>query len=240
MLEDNLTVFLHIPKTGGTTLNSIFRKQYNIDEIYDHGSLEGNIINVNQLNVEQKRKIKAISGHNVYGIHELYFSKPFSYFTMLRDPVDRVISLYYFLRNYKGYERLKGMSLEEYVIKENEAHNGQTVLLSGLPVNPNIEKAKENLKTFSVVGITEMFNESLFLLKKEYEWDNIDYLKQNITRKRPSKEKVSPTLINLIKKYNALDLELYEFAKQLLYQKLKALSTDEKKQLEKFKQDLLY
>jgi hypothetical protein len=159
---------------------------------------------------------------------------------MLRDPVDRVISLYYFLRNYKGYERLKGMSLEEYVIKENEAHNGQTALLSGLPVNANIAKAKENLKTFSVVGITEMFNESLFLLKKEYEWDNIDYLKQNITRKRPSKEKISPTLINLIKKYNALDLELYEFAKQLLYQKLKSLSIDEKKQLEKFKQGLPY
>ncbi|MGP7815810.1 hypothetical protein [Niallia sp. 01092] len=44
----------------------------------------------------------------------------------------------------------------------------QTILLCGFPVNPNITVAKERLKSFDVVGITEMFDESLFLLQKQY------------------------------------------------------------------------
>lgn len=236
MNKDELSIFLHIPKTGGTTLNTIFKQQYNADEFLDHGSFKDIVIDYDQLTKQEKSKLSGISGHFFYGIHER-FTKPFTYFTLLRDPVDRVISLYYFLRNYPGYERLKNMTLEEYVIMEDEAHNEQTVLLCGLPVNPDVQKAKETLKTFTVVGTAELFNESLFLLKKEYGWSNIHYKKRNVTKDRPSKEELSSTVINLIEKYNEMDLEVYEFAKQLLQQKLQSLTEEEQKQLQTFKQE---
>lgn len=238
--KNNLTIFMHIPKTGGTTLNKIFKKQYNFDEIYDHDSFKDKMIEHEKLTKEEKGKLKAVAGHYLYGIDQ-FFAKEFNYFTMLRDPVDRVISLYYFLQNYPGYERVKKMTLEEYVLKEAEAYNFQTVMVSGIPIKPDLEKAKENLKTFTVVGLTEFFNESLFLLKKAYGWNDIHYKKHNITKKRLKKEELPSTVINLIKKYNELDLELYDFSKQLMAKQLQTLTPDERKQLEQFKkeQDLL-
>ena len=227
---------MHIPKTGGTTLSRIFRQQYNTNEIFDHNSFKGRVLEADQLKDDEKNDIKAVSGHYLYGIHES-FAKPYTYFTMLRDPVDRVISLYYFLQNYPGYERVKDMSLEEYVIKEAEAYNFQTVMACGIPDYPNLEKAKETLKSFKVVGVTEMFDESLFLLKKEYGWENIHYTKENITKKRLAKKDVPASTIKLIKKYNHLDIELYDFAKKLLNKRLKSLSKNEKKQLKMFKNE---
>ncbi|WP_063860270.1 MULTISPECIES: sulfotransferase family 2 domain-containing protein [unclassified Paenibacillus] len=236
MLHDKITIFMHIPKTGGTTLNKIFGEQFNINEIFDHDTYQGKIMKCGQLNQEVQKQIKAVAGHYLYGIHQ-YFPKHFQYFTMLRDPVDRVISLYYFLQTYPGFERVRSMMLEEFVMKEAEAYNFQTVMTSGIPHHPDLKKAKEILKTFTVVGTTEMFNETLFLLKKEYGWENIHYTKQNITKKRLSKEEVPAPVINLIKKYNELDLELYDYAKQLLAQKLSSLTAKEKMELQKYKQE---
>ncbi|MGM1034209.1 MAG: hypothetical protein ACQEXK_17275 [Bacillota bacterium] len=80
-----------------------------------------------------------------------------------------------------------------------------------------------------------MFNETLFCLKKEYAWGDIHYTRKNTTKNRLAKEEVPSDLINLIRKYNALDLELYDYAKKLLYEKLQSLTVEEQKQLEKFK-----
>ena len=236
MSENNLTIFMHIPKTGGTTLSKIFRELYNIDQIYDHDAFKGKVIKHENLTREEKEKLKAVAGHYFYGIHQ-FSTKEFDYFTMLRDPVDRVISSYYFLQNYPGYERVKDMTLEEFVMKEPEASNLQTMMVSGNPDIPDLEKAKENLKTFTVVGLTEFFNESLFLLKKAYGWNDIHYKKQNITKKRLKKEELPSTVINIIKTYNELDLELYDFSKQLMTKQLQTLTPDEQKQLEQFKKE---
>ncbi|MFJ5760221.1 sulfotransferase family 2 domain-containing protein [Neobacillus sp. NPDC093182] len=235
MTNDNLTVFMHIPKTGGTTLNDIFRKQYLFGEIFDHDSLKGIKKTIDKVTMEEKKNIKAIAGHYFYGIHQ-HFQKPYTYFTMMREPIDRVLSAYYFLQNYPGYERVKNMSLAEFVLQEPEANNMQTKLVSGQMFNPTLEKAKENLKAFKAVGITESFNESLVLFKKEFDWKNIYYTKQNITKNRRKKQEIPSSDINLIRKHNALDLELYEFAKQLFYQKLTTLTIDEQKELQKIKE----
>ncbi|MGE7184326.1 sulfotransferase family 2 domain-containing protein [Peribacillus sp. NPDC006672] len=234
MSEELLDIFMHIPKTGGTTLNEIFKKQYKLNEIFDHDSFQKKMMKMDELTEVEKRNIKAITGHYFYGIHQ-EFSRPFNYFTMLRDPVERVISSFYFLKDYPGYEMVKDMTLEEFVVKGPEAPNLQTLLVCGNQEIPDIEKAKENLKTFSVVGVTELFNETLFCLKKEYAWGDIHYTRKNITKNRLAKEEVPSDIINLIKKYNSVDIELYNFAKKLLYKKLKSLTVDEQKQLEKFK-----
>lgn len=127
------------------------------------------------------------------------------------------------------------MTLEEFVLKDPETQNHQTKLACGDPENPDITKAKENLKTFTVVGVTELFNETLFCLKKEYDWDDIHYTRKNITKNRLAKEEVPSELINLIRKYNALDFELYDYAKKLLCEKLQSLTAEEQRQWAKFK-----
>ena len=234
MSEGLLDIFMHIPKTGGTTLNELFKKQYKLNEIFDHDSFQKKMMKLDELTDMEKRNIKAITGHYFYGIHQ-EFSRPFNYFTMLREPVDRVISSYYFLKDYPGYEMVKNMTLEEFVVKGPEAPNLQTLMVCGSQEKPDIEKAKENLKTFTVVGVTELFDETLFCLKKAYAWGDIHYTRKNITKNRLAKEEVPSPLKNLIRKYNALDMELYDYAKKLLYEKLQSLTVEEQMQLAKFK-----
>ncbi|TPE68330.1 hypothetical protein AMD02_014015 [Halalkalibacterium halodurans] len=192
----------------------MLRKQYESEKIYDHGLLKGTKRSFQEIAEEEKRKLKAVCGHHSYGIHQL-FPQPSKYITMLREPVDRVISSYYFLRDFKGYEYVKEMTLEQFVQTHPEAQNLQTFLLSGLPPEKSLKKAKENLKNCKVVGLTERFDESVFLIKQELQWTNLGYKRLNVTQKRLIKQELPLSTICLIEKYNQLDIELYKLAKQL-------------------------
>ncbi|MDD1516000.1 sulfotransferase family 2 domain-containing protein [Priestia megaterium] len=223
-MQKKLIIFMHIPKTGGTTLNEIFKRSYTENEIYDHVPLEAMSKHFSQLKEEDKKRIKAVSGHHFYGIHDL-FSRPYTYFTMMRNPIDRVISLYYFLKTYPGYyeENMRNMSFEEYIDWDSQARNGQIHQICGQNSQLSLEKAKENLKTFEVVGITEMFNESLLLLKDKLGWNDIAYKRKNVTKSRPLLQEVPTEIIKKNKKNNQLDIELYEFAKSDLIKQLSDL-----------------
>ena len=100
MDKNSLLIFLHIPKTGGTTLNSIFRKQFMRDKLFDHDNYQNKRMKLEDLTEEEKKQIQAIAGHYFYGIHHL-FNKRATYFTMLRNPIDRVISSYYYLETHQ-------------------------------------------------------------------------------------------------------------------------------------------
>lgn len=50
-----LIIFIHIPKTGGTTLNEIFKRSYAENEIYDHVPVEVMNEHFNQLKEENKK-----------------------------------------------------------------------------------------------------------------------------------------------------------------------------------------
>jgi hypothetical protein len=235
MKEQDLFIFLHIPKTGGSTLNTIFKNQFTLNEIYDHELFQNTVIPLDQLTDVQKSEITAFAGHHLYGVHK-HFQKDYHYFTMLRHPVDRVLSLYSYLRNYPGYERLKDMTIEEFVRSEPEAQNCQTVLLCGYPVQYDISLAKERLASFDAVGITERFDESIYLLKSVYNWADIHYEKINITKTKLRRSDVPKETIKLIEDHNKLDMELYLFAKELLQSRLNAMSKKEKKDMKKFVQ----
>lgn len=235
-MDNETTIFMHIPKTGGTTLYLLFLKQYQPSEIFHHDLYLGENMQLEELPDEAKENIRAVAGHYFYGIHE-HIPNPSNYFTMLREPVERVISLYYYFQNIPGYENVKKMTLEEFATNSPEASNFQTLIVSGELVKPDLNKAIDNLKTFTVVGVTERFDETLFLLKNVYEWENIHYSKKNVTKNRPLKEDIPPQVIEIIRQKNALDIKLYNLAKQLCEEKIQALSLTEKKQLEEFKKN---
>jgi hypothetical protein len=185
----------------------------------------------------KKSNIKAVSGHYEYGVHQ-HFNKPYSYFSMVRHPIDRVISLYYYLSTnpyYVGYESMKKMTFEEFITKSAQAKNHQTLFFTG-NYTFDIELAKKNLEThFPIVGITEMFNESIYLMKKRFDWKKINYKKINITQNRPSLQDIPKNLIELIEKNNHLDMELYRYAKARLTKQLEMLSPADWNEIEKIK-----
>jgi len=78
---------------------------------------------------------KYYSSHVSYGIHE-FLPKPYKYVAFVREPVERIISLYkYSLQNKEAfYHKLAvGKSLEEFALKTelHELDNGQTRVIAG-------------------------------------------------------------------------------------------------------------
>ncbi|MFC3886618.1 sulfotransferase family 2 domain-containing protein [Bacillus songklensis] len=227
--RQQLLIHLHMPKTGGTTLKKIIKKNYgkrkSVDVYVDREKLSYVLTNLS------KRNIDCIQGHMPFGVHQ-FFNQPGSYVTMLRDPVDRVLSDYYFIRSLPSHNlhsKVIKMSLEEYQ-KDPVNSNLQTHYILGekfgeMLTKEDLEKAKSNLiHHFSVAGITERFDESISLMKKYWGWNNISYTKANVTKGRLSKEEISRGIIDQIETNNVFDIELYHFAKELLEEKIRLLN----------------
>jgi hypothetical protein len=234
-------LFLHIPKAGGTTLHSVIERQFAPDVTFTINGMtpSQSIKEFIELTPERRERIRLVKGHMPYGLHK-YLSVPATYITMLRDPVDRVASHYYFVRRSPGvghHEEVESrrLTLEDFVRERAaiRANNDQTRLISGVEkVNAKLwrggqgmneeagetdilEVAKANLRDhFTLVGLSERFDESLLLLKRLLGWRNIYYVKQNVTKGRPAKRQMPQETVRLIEKHNELDMALYEYARR--------------------------
>jgi hypothetical protein len=245
-------VFLHIPKTAGSTLNSIITRQYRARDIY---SIDGKRVmesmeEFKQLPKNELEKIKLLRGHMYFGLHE-YLPMPSTYITIFREPIERAISTYYYIRRetiHQHYEIAnQTQDIKDYIVqaKPKQLDNGQTRLLAGMDAidvefgdssSQMLEAAKNNLKKyFSVVGTTEKFDETLILIKQKLGWNLPLYAKKNVTNKRPKKKQIPQDIIDTIVELNQLDLELYKYAGILLQEAIEQQLPNLLQEVEKFK-----
>ena len=170
-MQNKTIIFVHLPKTGGSTFKNVLIRQYDADEIFfiKGAEVPQSIRAFEDLPKANRIKFKFIMGHISVGFHN-YLPQPCEYITLLRDPVERAISDYYYVLSnplHHCYSAVvsKNMSLEDYVRSgiSKETDNLQTRLLSGDDeliqiVNSDgendakpcsremLEKAKKNLK----------------------------------------------------------------------------------------------
>jgi hypothetical protein len=250
--DQQAVIFLHIPKTAGSTLNSIITRQYREKDIYsiDTKRVIESMEEFKYFPQHQLEKIKLLKGHMYFGLHE-YLPMPSTYITILREPIDRVLSTYYYVmrqKNHNHYEIAnQTQDIKNYILKAEpkQFDNGQTRLLAGMdaiPVefgncsNQMLEAAKNNLKKhFSVVGTTERFDETLILIKQKLGWHLPLYAKKNVTNKRPKKKQISQDILDTIVELNQLDLELYKYAEVLLQKAIKQQQPNLLQEVERFK-----
>ena len=216
-------IFLHIPKTAGTTLNRIIEWQYNPLAIFtiDPYGIRATAQRLGELSEERRRGLRMVRGHCYYGLHKL-LPQGATYITMLRDPVKRFLSSYYFIQRrplHPLHRKVKDEQLGVEAFLRLTAHrqNLQCGMIAGVKADKcaesTLELAKENLmRSFSVVGICERFEESLMLTALTFDWEIPFYENRKVTKSRP---KIDPASVELIKEHNRLDLELYRFGNQL-------------------------
>lgn len=253
------TIFVHVPKTAGTTFRAIIENTFpkkQICRIY-HGSV--NFMGMDEflaLADEDKKKFRIFCGHFEFGLHRK-IPQPCKYITVMRNSIERTISLYHHhmqgkhARADKNVEdihaRIKNddFSLSEFVssgISFRNTDNGQTRLLSGeAPAfgqcnRTMLDTAKENLRNhFVVTGLTERFDESVLLMQKALGWPAPYYLSQNIATDRVKYEDLPQSTLETIRRSNELDTELYEYAEKLLEEKIARYGAEFEKELEQFR-----
>jgi hypothetical protein len=209
---------MHIPKTAGTSLKDLLLRRHKNEEerrlIYSQ--------ELNQKGFKDSPDLQVIMGHYRYGYHR-FSQRPYTYHTFLRDPIEHVISHYYYSLDHP--QALKNLpeevnSLLDFV-KCPYGNNLQTRFISGIEdisKNPRevLKQAKINLvRDFDVIGLVEEFDKSLLLLQKTLGWKIIYYTKRNAGKTRKKHAKPSGKELEEIRSILKYDMELYAFAKAL-------------------------
>jgi hypothetical protein len=221
--------FVHIPKTAGTTLNSILTRQYGRKHIFVLSKNRPDALpeSFRKLRRGKRKKCRVMKGHFPYGFHEV-LDRPYLYMTLFRDPVERVISHYhYVMRSGEHYihkhlgDELPG--LKDYIESDvvREVKNGQTYMMVGPKVMKRGENVAEQAKkilreNFAIVGTAERFDESLLVMKAVLGWKYPFYVSLNVTQNKLKRSQLDPATLATIQKYNQIDYELYELADQML------------------------
>tara|TARA_B100000470_G_scaffold12375_1_gene8565 strand:+ start:4188 stop:5015 length:828 start_codon:yes stop_codon:yes gene_type:complete len=247
----DLFIHLHIPKTGGTTLRDIIQRQYRSEKILMIPKLEESENILKEVSTSQINQLKLIQGHLKYGLHN-HFHRRAKYFAIIRDPINRVLSTYYYVLSQKNNPQNLSTSNNQMTIYDFVQSgvnpfliNGQTQLISGKTGeidNPIIESeelfslAKENIENdFLFLGITEMFDETILILKNMLGWHMPYYSIANRTKKKPNYDAVNPTIISFIKEHNQLDIKLYNITKTSLLNRIAEENDIFQNRINKFK-----
>ncbi|WP_448602910.1 sulfotransferase family 2 domain-containing protein [Thermoleptolyngbya sp.] len=255
--------YIHIPKTAGSTLTAIIDAQFDVRQIapgpYKLPALDPAAQGRTPAELRQLlTRYRFIRGHFSHHLIRQFLTRPV-YLTVLRDPVDRVISLYEFLRRTaeRGivetpeHEILLRAAVEHDLlgfvqhpdpIVQQRTSNFQTRQLAiwdgdeaTLSMGDALQSACASVDRFAWVGVMEQFQASVQLLNYRFGWyPAADYQSLRVVTRRSRREGLSPAVIEAIAQQNALDQALYDhaktrFAKQY-QQMIEALQQDEQLQ----------
>ncbi len=199
-------LFVHIQKAAGTSMRQVVARQYPKREVLITDEPV-------TLTPEQRRTLRVVIGHVPFDTAS-QLASPVDVITMLRQPVDRVVSFYYyFLRRPRHETLVAGKSLEEFAASGFPGICNQQVRQIAGRHEPDLATAKHNLaREVAAFGIAERFDESLVLMKRAVGWGDIYYRRLNVTANRPALRDIPRSAIARIERENELDLELYDFA----------------------------
>jgi len=228
-------IFLEIPHTNSNPYHNILLTRYPNKSIFTLNKRENRTTSYfRSLDTSAKEKYRIIKGIHHFGLHTT-FNNPASvqYITLLRDPIERVISLYNNIKKNKTHKlhskiMTQKMSIKDFVGSSlsTELSNYQTSLLSGISFDLDTcnfdiySEAKRNLKKHFVhVGIQEYFEDSLTDLQKLVSADS-SMTNFNLAKSKTEKNTIPNTTLDLIHERNIYDIILYN--KQLIkYRKLR-------------------
>jgi hypothetical protein len=239
-------VFLHIPKCGGSSLHKLLVSHFRSTKICPirHNRLES-------IQPQALAKYQLYSGHFTWDSVDTFIPDPKSIVTILRDPVSRLLSSYYFGRSHTwrfirkhphfseapaayvlhgmAYRPAKELELEQYL--ESQFHH-----LSGLMVrwigggegSPDemLDRAKLHLSHMASVGFVEEMESSVedifetwslpcpTAIPKELAQSQLANMYPWLEAVEP--QELSSSVSDMLQEICALDIELYEYARQLV------------------------
>ncbi|MDA0375998.1 MAG: sulfotransferase family 2 domain-containing protein [bacterium] len=235
-MDPQILIYMHMQKCGGTTLREVVERQFERpfhmnESIYRGGwrvierfeAMEPFQQKIRQ-NLLQEHDV--LMGHLPYGVHTM-LSKPSVYITMLREPLDRVVSLYEYWKNSHLQTEI-GDSLLEFLTTKVFGHalkdNHMVRVFNGTKgfqvrygelTNDHLVTAIANMEKCAFVGLAEHFDTSLSILQDMFGWEDISYASRNVNAYRKTRSVYNDIPLDVqraIEPRIALDRVLYDHA----------------------------
>jgi len=219
-------VFVHIPKTAGTSFQNALRQVLGNDAV----SPSFNASELSEAEAERLDKYSVISGHISITDVNRYFPDR-RILTILRDPLERCISWYFFARmtppvdgspsdvfaaQQNGIEEF--FSLDKRIIYRN-IFNRQVRQLGDHVLNMEtdhvkaLERAKDTVSSAAWVGRQEHLADDLADLAEAFpQFSGLSLGRLNCTIGKMSSDRLNPETARRILEFNAYDVELYAHA----------------------------
>ena len=240
-------VFLHIPKTGGTSVHDFLIQQFPKNKVCPD--------RFNTLRKHTKAELDKylyFSGHYDMDAVE-HISGEKEVFTFFRDPKQTILSLYYFWKSHKtsairrnnlvGPRFAKSMGLLEFLTSgigpiPGNINNYTTRALIGkiycgpdaeflYPVDEVIDRAKEKIDSLTTFGLMDKYDESYRMVLTKLGFtppEVIPHARNSKNNADPNielieKEEITREISEALEALTVFDQQIYNYA-QLRYKKL--------------------
>jgi sulfotransferase famil protein len=218
---DACLIFLHIPKTGGTTIHELLKENFNKSQFYPFPTIATKIVGVFHNDGPTKNQMKEIfrlfpniDQEVAWGHFPMWFFREKDpnyetsyFFTALRDPVERILS---HDRHRVKVEKAQGLKGDPDPLKITS--NFMCKMLCSDPTLKGeklLNDAIRNLSRMNFIIFMDDFENGVRTLFKELNLHVPEIIPhQNVT----GSHDVSPEIIEKIKAHNSLDVQLYEYA----------------------------
>ena len=240
---DQKIFFLHIPKCGGTSLRLAIEDAFEFpkdSKKYDFHldvmaidsaahALEKPIIELKRdvLNYSMAHKsYRYISGHFAYSEKAMQvYGDEWKYITLLRDPVSKWFSQYFYNRHKTNNHYKIDCSLEEFLVTDEAKHLGRNyiyLLVDGISsaeaaTDAAINQAIINLEKFALVGVLEKLDwfyqdfQTIFGTKLKIEERNKNPLPEN-----QQKQHINDDIRAQVEEICQPNIRIYEAAMEMI------------------------
>jgi hypothetical protein len=234
----NRFFFVHVQKTAGTSLIKRLQRHFEEPEIYPNesdGDIVACVISVEHLLSRWRARgheIRLLSGHFPLCTAEL-LGGDFTTLTVLREPIERTLS---YLRHHRKVTPADQDASLEAIYEDSFRFHGlvhnHMVKMFSLTLEEmsdgaltradfteeRLERAKERLAGVDAMGLQEHFEEFCGHLTRRFGWPLDKPRRLNFTEPCD----VSDEFRARIAEDNAMDVELYQFAKRIYEQRARS------------------
>lgn len=223
----------HLPKTGGTTLRHHLVEQLGANQVTP--ALAG--IRLTDALLEWQH-MPAISGHFSPRQGDRLPSDRYS-FTVLRNPVDRFLSEFFYSKVDNSSRPLDGrthaLDLDAYLASLTDKDHREfplqlemlyplgTVSQSVLSPEEKLAAALQALEAFNSVGIQEELEDFTCMLDSRFQWPYRPPARINVTSYRLGLDDLSAPQHKRLKQLLEAEMELYQRARELFRQQRRLL-----------------
>ncbi len=215
-----MLISLHLPKTAGVSFRKSLEEHYGESLIEDYGDspINTSVYERNRRAIEQSLinserafdSIECIHGHFLPLKYLLFSVKhPTMFVTWMRNPVERVLSHYYYWR--RTYNPESSAPLQRKMVEEEwslerfclgpEVKNLYAQFLWGFP-----------LSYFSFIGITEFYQQDLAYFSQKMLGTDLNEKIENINEEKGKGYDIDRSLKKDLEKHHDIDLLIYNRA----------------------------